>query len=367
MSLTSPAMSQIPEHYIRKIIHIDMDAFYASVEQRDNKDLRGKPIAVGGSKERGVVAAASYEARKFGVRSAMPSALAARRCPELVFVPPNFTKYKAVSDEIREIFFQFTDLVEPLSLDEAYLDVTECKLTIPTATKIAREIRHRIKLKTELNASAGISINKFLAKVASDINKPNGQKTIMPEEALEFLEKLPIESFFGIGEKTAKKMHHLGIHSGADLKAWDQALLVREFGKAGSHYHQIVRGIQKSRVTPDRERKSIGAERTFDTDLISSDDVEAELLRIFDILHQRITKTSAEGKTISLKVRYHDFEQHTHSSTLSDFTNDKVRLNELSLQLKDKLLNKPIRLLGLSLTNLKGAHDDPPLQLTLKF
>ncbi len=300
-------MSEIPEEYIRKIIHIDMDAFYASVEQRDNPDLRGKPVAVGGSKERGVVAAASYEARKFGVHSAMPSALAYRRCANLVFVKPDFAKYKAVSEQIREIFSEFTDLVEPLSLDEAYLDVTLSHSEIPTATRIAKEIRKRILQQTGLTSSAGISINKFLAKIASDINKPNGQKTIMPEEVIGFLEQLPIQRFFGIGEKTAEKMHHLGIHSGADLKEWDQALLVREFGKSGVHYYEIVRGIQKSRVKPDRVRKSVGAERTFDRDLHSLEEVEHELGRINDILADRIKKAGTRGNTLTLKVRYHDF------------------------------------------------------------
>ena len=252
----------IPHEYIRKIIHIDMDAFYASVEQRDDPSLKGKPIAVGGSRERGVVAAASYEARKYGVRSAMSSALAYRKCPDIIFVRPNFEKYSAVSRQIREVFYEYTDLVEPLSLDEAFLDVTENKKGIETATKIAREIRQKILDKTQLTASAGISINKFLAKIASDINKPNGQKTIMPDQALSFLEDLPIQKFFGVGKKTAEKMKRLGIFKGADLKKWDQALLNREFGKSGNHYYNIVRGIQASGVKPDRIRK-INKRRTY--------------------------------------------------------------------------------------------------------
>lgn len=361
-------MSGIPQEYIRKIIHIDMDAFYASVEQRDNPNLRGKPVAVGGSKERGVVAAASYEARKFGVRSAMPSALAYRRCPDLIFVRPDFTKYKTVSDQIRAIFLEYTDQVEPLSLDEAFLDVTMSRTAIPTATRIAREIRLRIYDETGLTASAGISINKFLAKVASDLNKPNGQKTIMPEEVLEFLEQLPIEKFFGIGEKTAEKMHHLGIHNGADLKKWDQALLVREFGKSGHHYYQIVRGIQKSRVKPDRIRKSVGAERTFESDLTTHEQVKEELARINVILADRLKKSNSQGKTITLKIRYHDFEQHTYSTTLSSPTLAGSIIWENALDLLERNLSvKPVRLLGLSLSNLQEDTDPEGQQLTLEF
>ncbi len=361
-------MSEIPEEYIRKIIHIDMDAFYASVEQRDRPELQGKPLAVGGSKERGVVAAASYEARKYGVRSAMPSAIAFRRCPNLIFVKPDFNKYKEVSNEIRIIFNEFTDLVEPLSLDEAYLDVTESRVDIPTATRIAKEIRRRILEKTQLNSSAGISINKFLAKVASDINKPNGQKTIMPEDALAFLEQLPIEKFYGIGEKTAQKMHHLGIHKGADLKEWDQALLIREFGKAGAHYYQIVRGLQKSRVKPNRTRKSVGAERTFDADLNTPEKVQEEVLRILNILLERIDRAGALGKTLTLKIRYHDFEQHTHSSTLNTYTNKKELLEPTSLELLARNpAAKPVRLLGLSLSNLQESEEIKALQLILDF
>ncbi len=361
-------MSEIPEEYIRKIIHIDMDAFYASVEQRDHPELKGKPVAVGGSKERGVVAAASYEARRFGVKSAMPSALAYRSCPELIFIPPDFGKYKAVSLEIQSIFHEFTDLVEPLSLDEAYLDVTHSKVAIPTATRIAKEIRKRIRAKTQLHSSAGISINKFLAKVASDMNKPNGQKTIMPEDVIPFLEELPIEKFYGIGQKTAQKMHHLGIHHGIDLKQWDQALLIREFGKAGVHYYNIVRGLSKSIVKPDRTRKSIGAERTFDRDLESLEEVKTELLKIFEILMRRIEQTKAKGKTITLKIRYHDFEQHTHSSTLSSFTNKANIIWSTSLNLLGQVqTSRAVRLLGLTLSNLQDRENVTPSQLTLKF
>ncbi|MDZ7847711.1 MAG: DNA polymerase IV [Owenweeksia sp.] len=358
----------IPEEFIRKIIHVDMDAFYASVEQRDRPDLRGKPVAVGGSKERGVVAAASYEARKYGVKSAMASAVAYRHCPDLIFVKPNFEKYRSISHQIRSIFLEYTDLVEPLSLDEAYLDVTENKKGIATATRIAKEIRRRIYIETQLHASAGISINKFLAKVASDLNKPNGQKTIMPDQVIEFLEALPIRKFFGVGAKTAEKMHHLGIHTGKDLKSWDQALLVREFGKSGMHYYQIVRGLQKSPVKPNRIRKSIGAERTFSHDLTDVYEMERELNQIMQKLTGRIDKAKAQGKTITLKIKHHDFEQHTRSATLEHYTNSQ----ELIFQVVRKLLHHPepahkVRLLGITLSNLSDQKQPEAVQLTLAF
>lgn len=347
-----------------------MDAFYASVEQRDNPDLRGKPVAVGGSKERGVVAAASYEARKYGVRSAMPSSIAYRKCPDIIFVKPHFEKYKEVSRQIREIFFDYTDLVEPLSLDEAYLDVTENKKGITTATRIAKEIRQRIWEETQLSASAGISINKFVAKVASDINKPNGQKTIMPDDVISFLETLPIKKFYGIGEKTAEKMKKLGIHFGRDLKRWDLPLLVREFGKSGTHYYNIVRGIQKSRVKPDRIRKSIGAERTFFDDIHDENDLKDELEKIMTILHKRIASSEASGKTITLKLKSFDFEQHTRSFTFDHYTNEKDELFDKIIQLlHDPFPEKPVRLLGITLSNLKNESSDnsQSVQLTLDF
>lgn len=345
-----------------------MDAFYASVEQRDDPRLRGKPVAVGGSKERGVVAAASYEARKYGVKSAMASALAYRRCPDLIFVKPDFEKYQAISQQIRSIFFEYTDLVEPLSLDEAYLDVTENKKGIATATRIAREIRERIWQETQLRASAGISINKFLAKVASDINKPNGQKTIMPDQALEFLEKLPIEKFYGIGAKTAEKMKNLGIHFGKDLKQWDQALLIREFGKSGLHYYHIVRGLQKSRVKPDRIRKSIGAERTFSHDLRNLEEMEEALEEIMEKLKERIERSRARGKTVTVKIKYFDFELHTRSHSLPHFTNSAAEiLAEATKLLNEPEPEKPVRLLGITLSNLDTGKTGEPVQLTLKF
>ena len=358
----------IPEEYIRKIIHIDMDAFYASVEQRDDPSLKGKPIAVGGSRERGVVAAASYEARVYGVRSAMSSALAYRKCPDIIFVRPNFEKYSEISRQIREIFYEYTDLVEPLSLDEAFLDVTENKKGIETATKIAREIRQQIFETTQLTASAGISINKFLAKVASDINKPNGQKTIMPDQVISFLEELPIQKFFGVGAKTAEKMKRLGIFRGADLKKWDQALLTREFGKSGLHYFNIVRGIQSSRVKPDRIRKSISVERTFSSDLKDVKEMESVLTDIMDKLQARIDRSEAKGKTVTLKLKYFDFESHTRSSSFSHYSNDKGEILQKILSLlHNPPPEKPVRLFGIGLSNLETEHKDEYVQLTLNF
>ncbi len=358
----------IPPEYIRKIIHVDMDAFYASVEQRDNPELKGKPVAVGGSRQRGVVAAASYEARKFGVKSAMPSSLAYRKCPDIIFVKSDFEKYREVSRQIRSIFLEYTDLVEPLSLDEAYLDVTSNKKGIETATRIAREIRQRIFEKTQLTASAGISINKFLAKVASDINKPNGQKTIMPEQALSFLETLPIQKFYGIGSKTAEKMKRLGIHYGKDLKKWELPLLVREFGKSGKHYYDIVRGLQKSQVKPDRVRKSIGAERTFSSDLRAPEEMREALGQIMAKLNDRIQNAEASGKTITLKLKYYDFEKHTRSFTWDHPTRSSELILQKSLELlHDPFPEKPIRLLGISLSNLHGGMENKPVQLTLSF
>ncbi len=358
----------IPPEYIRKIIHVDMDAFYASVEQRDNPELRGKPVAVGGSKERGVVAAASYEARRFGVKSAMPSSQAFRRCPDIIFVKPHFEKYKAVSNQIREIFFEYTDLVEPLSLDEAYLDVTENKKGIETASKIAKLIRSQIWEETQLRASAGISINKFLAKVASDINKPNGQKTIMPDDVIQFLEDLPIGKFYGVGAKTAEKMKRLGIQFGKDLKTWDIALLIREFGKSGVHYYNIVRGLQKSMVKPNRIRKSIGAERTFSKDLSGLDEMQSALENIMTKLQERIHHAKAKGRTITLKLKYHDFEQHTRSHTFEHPVSDsKVIFNQIIQLLENPTPEKPVRLLGIALSNLGEVKVQTYKQLTLNF
>jgi DNA polymerase-4 len=342
---------------IRKIIHVDMDAFYASVEQMDNPALRGKPIAVGGSRERGVVAAASYEARKFGVHSAMPSVTAARRCPGLIFVRPRFDRYHEISHQIREIFYEYTDLVEPLSLDEAFLDVTENKINHPSATMLAELIRVRIRKEVGLNASAGISINKFLAKVASDINKPNGQKTIPPKEVIAFLETLPIEKFFGVGKVTADRMNRQGIFNGKQLKERSLEYLTTNFGKAGQHYYDIVRGIQHSEVQPDRIRKSIAAERTFNEDLESVQFMFEQLEWIADDLEKRLQRSETGGKTITLKLKYSDFTQQTRSKTLPVFVRTKV---EFLPVVKELLMQEPprssVRLLGISISKLE--HED---------
>jgi DNA polymerase-4 len=307
----------------RKIIHVDMDAFYASVEQHDNPDLKGKPIAVGGGSDRGVVAAASYEARKYGVRSAMPSVTAKRLCPDLIFVKSRFDRYREVSVQIREIFQDYTDLVEPLSLDEAYLDVTENKYNFPSATIIAYEIRRRIYEVTGITASAGISVNKFIAKIASDYNKPNGQKTILPEEIIEFLEQLDIRKFHGIGKVTAEKMYQFGIFNGFDLKQKSLEFLAENFGKSGTHYYKIVRGIHKSPVKPDRIRKSLGAERTFSENISSEIFMKERLIQIAEEIEKRIATSDVAGKTVTLKIKFRDFKTQTRSKTLPYFIRDK--------------------------------------------
>lgn len=359
----------IPTEYIRKIIHVDMDAFYASVEQRDHPELRGKPVAVGSSSRRGVVAAASYEARKYGVRSAMPSVTAARLCPELIFTKARFDQYRDVSQQVRAIFFEYTDLVEPLSLDEAYLDVTENKRSIPAATQIAREIRARILVETQLTASAGISINKFLAKVATDLNKPDGMTLIPPERAEAFLEQLPIEKFFGIGAKTAEKMKRLGIFTGGDLKSRDEIELARRFGKAGRHYYRIVRGLDKRPVKPDRLRKSVGAENTFLEDLTTEAEMLDKLAPIVQKVCQRMANVDLAGRTITLKIKYHDFQITTRSRSLSHHAH---RYEEIFPVIADLLYQpefppKPVRLLGASVSNLNNEDLAGPQQLTLAF
>ncbi|MFC4690467.1 DNA polymerase IV [Dokdonia genika] len=343
-------MSELP---IKKIIHVDMDAFYASVEQLDNPDLRGKAIAVGGGGERGVVSAASYEARKYGVRSAMAGALARKLCPELIFVKTNFERYREVSAQIRSVFHEFTDLVEPLSLDEAYLDVTENKVGMPSATVIASWIRQRIKEKTGLNASAGISINKFIAKVASDINKPNGQKTIPPEEVITFLEELDIRKFYGIGKKTAEKMYLHGIFTGMDLKLKSKEYLSDNFGKSGAYYYDIVRGIQHSEVKPNRIRKSLAAERTFRENITSEIFMLEKLEHIAEEVERRLEKSKVAGKTITLKIKYSDFTLQTRSKTLDLYVRSKDIILETAKDLlyQEKMKNS-VRLLGISLSNL---------------
>ena len=338
---------------LRKIIHVDMDAFYASVEQLDNLELRNKPIAVGGSEERGVVAAASYEARKFGVRSAMSSIIAKRNCPDLIFVKLRFERYKEVSNQIRAIFLEYTDLVEPLSLDEAYLDVTENKKGNPSATLIAREIREKIKIKTGLNASAGISTNKFVAKIASDVNKPNGQKTVNPEEVEEFLEKLQIRKFYGVGKVTAEKMYQLGIFKGFDLKQKSEAFLTEHFGKSGSFYFNVVRGIHLSKVKPNRIRKSLGAERTFDENISSEIFMLERLENIAGEIERRLKKSKVAGKTMTLKIKYSDFTQHTRSKTIPYFISSKELILDISKELLyQEKMKDSVRLLGITLSNL---------------
>ncbi len=346
---------------IRKIIHLDMDAFYASVEQLDHPEWQGKPLVVGGNENRGVVAAASYEARKFGIYSAMSSALAAKKCPQLIFAKPRFERYKEISSQIQEIFFEYTNLVEPLSLDEAFLDVTENKLHLSSAFLIAEDIREKIKLKTGLNASAGISYNKFLAKIASDLNKPNGQALILPEEAAEFLEKLPIGKFFGIGKVTAEKMRQLGIHCGKDLKEYSLQYLVKRFGKVGAHYFQIVRGIHLSPVQPDRTRKSLSAENTFEKDLFLPHELEKQLQHTYQELLRRSKKTGIRGRTITLKIKYNDFSQQTRSKTFDQFPEDELLWQTALELLNQEPFTKPIRLLGLGVSNF--SEGDPPLHL----
>ena len=344
---------------LRKIIHIDMDAFYASVEQLDNPELRGKPVAVGGSSNRGVVSAASYEARKFGVKSAMSSVIAKRNCPDLIFVKARFERYREISQQIRKIFFEYTDLVEPLSLDEAYLDVTENKKGLPSATLIAREIRNKIKAKTGLNASAGISINKFIAKVASDINKPNGQKTVAPEEVQDFLENLEIRKFYGVGKVTADKMYRLGIFTGKDLKEKDVQFLSQNFGKSGAHFYNVVRGIHLSEVKPHRTRKSLGAERTFSENISSEIFMLERLQHIAEEIERRLNKSEVAGKTVTLKIKYSDFTLQTRSKTLQYYISSKELILETAKELlyQEKMKNS-VRLLGISLSNLNNEEND---------
>jgi len=332
-----------------------MDAFFASVEQLDNPELRGKPVAVGGSGGRSVVAAASYEARKFGVRSAMPSVTAKRLCPDLIFVQHHFERYHEISGKILEIFRQYTDLVEPLSIDEAFLDVTIDKRDIGSATLIAREIKKEIRNQTGLTASAGISVNKFLAKIASEIKKPDGLYIIRPEEAEGFIEKLAIEKFYGIGRVTAEKMHKLGVHTGADLKKWDLVSLVRNFGKIGVFYFDIVRGIDDRPVEAESERKSIGTELTFEKDLTTQFEIVAELYKIERELMSRIEEAGTSGRTITLKIKYADFKQITRSRTLMNYIRDFESLHKEVSEIRKslKLEGSLIRLLGVSISNLE--------------
>lgn len=353
--------------YQRKIIHIDMDAFYASVEQKDFPELKGKPIAVGGSEIRGVISAASYEARKFGVRSAMSGVLAKKLCPELIFVRPRFERYSEISKQIRKIFHEYTDLVEPLSLDEAYLDVTQNKKGNPSATLLAQEIRKRIFEVTGLTASAGISVNKFVAKVASDYNKPNGQKTVNPDEVATFLEALDIKKFYGIGKVTAERMYQFGIYTGMDLKNQSLAFLEEHFGKSGVHYYYIVRGIHNSPVKPNRISKSVGAERTFNANLSSEVFMEERLESIAKELEKRLQKYKIAGKTVTLKIKYSDFTLQTRSKTLPYFISEKSLLLATAKELLyQEKLKDSVRLLGISLHNL-NTEIKKTVAVQLKF
>jgi DNA polymerase-4 len=346
----------------RKIIHIDMDAFYASVEQRDDPELRGKPVAVGGSAERGVVAAASYEARKFGVRSAMPSITAKRQCPDLIFVKPRFEIYKAISRQIRELFAEHTSIVEPLSLDEAYLDVTENFQGIRLARDIALLIREKIKAETGLNASAGISYNKFLAKLASDHRKPNGQFVISPEMGPTFVETLPVGKFHGIGPATSAKMNGLGIFTGLDMRRQTLEFMNANFGKAGAYYYWISRGVDERPVRANRIRKSVGAENTFAIDLSEFDSMAAELEPLIDKVWRHCESAAARGRTVTLKVKFADFEIITRSRSSPSAVESRDDLAQLAIGLlRDNMpFPKTVRLLGVSLSSLQGEDETDP-------
>jgi DNA polymerase-4 len=350
----------------RKIIHVDMDAFYASVEQRDDPSLRGKPVAVGGQ-HRGVVMAASYEARKYGVRSAMPSVTAKRRCPDLIFVKSHFDVYRAVSQQIRAIFLSYTDLVEPLSLDEAYLDVTEDRLALGSARAIAEDIRRRIREETGLTASAGVSYCKFIAKLASDHRKPDGLTVITPERGEAFVASLPVARFHGVGPVTARKMERLGIMTGADLREWSVPALQAQFGSSAEWYWRICRGIDEREVKPDRPYKSVSAERTFEEDLSDPDRLAAELERIAGYAWDRVRRAEVTGRTVTLKVKYGDFTIITRSKSFAGPVPDQSAFTATGQALLAALhpIHKGIRLLGLGLHNLCEDGEAEPLQLGL--
>jgi DNA polymerase IV len=360
----------------RKIIHIDMDAFYASIEQRDNPQYRGKPIAVGGSPagRGGVVATASYEARKFGVRSAMPSKRAQQLCKDLIFVRPRFDVYKAVSEKIRMIFQRYTDIIEPLSLDEAFLDVTNDKQNIGSAIEIAKQIRQSIKDELQLTASAGVSINKFVAKIASDINKPDGLTFIGPSKIQRFMEELPVEKFFGVGKVTAEKMKSMGLHTGSDLKKLSERDLVKHFGKPGKFFYKIVRGIDDREVQAHRETKSVGAEDTFPEDLTTMEEMNSQIERIASLMHDRLLRNNLKGRTITLKIKYHNFQIHTRSKTLLQPVDDLDTITSTAMQLllEAEADGKKVRLLGVSLSNFAESitrirKEDETDQLELDF
>jgi DNA polymerase-4 len=369
-------MQSASEKIYRKIIHIDMDAFYASVEQRDNPDYRGKPIVVGGLPQGrgGVVATASYEARKFGIRSAMPSKKALQLCPHAIFVRPRFAVYKEVSKGIREIFGCYTDLIEPLSLDEAYLDVTNDKLGVGSAIEIARQIKQAIKDELQLTASAGVSVNKFVAKIASDINKPDGLKFIGPSSIESFMEKLPVEKFHGVGKVTAEKMKKMGLHIGADLKKLTEEEMVKHFGKPGRFYYQIIRGIDDREVQPHRETKSMGAEDTFAYDLTTIEEMNTELDKIAQTVADRLARYQLKGRTITLKVKYSDFRQITRNQSFPCLIGDVETISNTAKQLLAATNpdDHKIRLLGISLSNFtdatpRAAKEKDSDQLRLPF
>jgi DNA polymerase-4 len=348
----------------RKIIHIDMDAFFASVEQLDHPQWRGLALAVGGEGSRGVVSAASYEARKYGVRSAMSGIIAKKLCPHLIFAKPRFERYKDISDQIRAIFTEYTPLVEPLSLDEAFLDVSDYS----SATLVAEEIRTKIKSKTGLTASAGISINKFLAKIASDWNKPDGQKTLPPENIIEFLESIDVKKFHGIGKKTKLKMYQLGIYTGKDLKEKTEEFLFKHFGKGGKYYYQVVRGFHNSPVKPHRTPKSVGVERTFEKNLSSEFFLEEKLKNIAENLEMRLSKNKLAGRTITLKIKYSDFKQQTRSKTGNLYLSNKDLILERVKELlyKEKLSNS-VRLIGISISNLNAVMKENKVKPLIKI
>jgi DNA polymerase IV len=346
------------ERQVRKIIHIDMDAYYASVEQRDDPDLRSRPVAVGYPAKRGVVAAASYEARRFGVRSAMPSTVALRRCPELVFVPPRFDVYRAVSRQIHAIFSNYTPLVEPLSLDEAYLDVTNNLSGISTAWETAKKVRAHILAETRLTASAGVSCNKLLAKLASDHRKPNGQFAILPDEAEAFVATLAIAKFHGVGPKTAAKMHELGIETGADLRRHSVAFLQERFGKAGNWYFEIARGRDDRPVQPDRERKSSGSETTFPEDLTDPARIEAGVMAMADDVWAWCEKTNCRGRTVTVKIKWANFQISSRSRSIEAAIETSDKLHELALELIRTVFppQRGIRLVGVTLSNFRSPN-----------
>jgi DNA polymerase-4 len=353
---------------MRKIIHIDMDSFFASVEQRDFPEFRGKPLVVGHRGPRSVVAAASYEARKFGVHSAMPMSVALRKCPGLIVTPHRFEVYTKVSANIRKIFHAYTDLVEPLSLDEAYLDVTHPKKGPPSASLLAREIKKKIQISEGLTASAGVSYNKFLAKIASDMDKPDGFYLIEPAHAERFLEDLDIALFFGVGKRTEQKMHRMNIHKGRDLKAVPREELIRHFGKAGNYFYEVVRGIDERPVLASRERKSIGAERTYETDLYDMDLVKEKLNEVVDIMWERCEDKRIKGKTLTLKLRFSDFNTITRSHTQNHaFSEKEIKSNLLRLLPGEEIKARGIRLLGATLSNFQTEKPKSSGQMKIDF